>query len=144
MIVYFDTSALIKKYFHEPYTDNILELWRNTDYRITSMVTFAESLATAHRKIRDQLLSDTVRHKLIDRIKTDWKMFVRVDVNTELNAEIERITATYSLRGFDAIHLASATLIQKSVKQPLIFACFDKALLKAAKAEDLIPFPEEY
>ncbi len=144
MIVYFDTSALIKKYFHESFTNRIIELWKKSDDRVTSAVTFAELLATTQRKAREQPLLDEVINELIRQIKMDWETFIRVEVNTTLNKEVERLTAKYSLRGFDAIHLASATLIQKSINESLIFACFDKSLFSAAKAEGLKLFPEEF
>jgi predicted nucleic acid-binding protein len=36
MILYLDTSALVKRYFAEPYTDEILLLWRQATGIITS------------------------------------------------------------------------------------------------------------
>jgi predicted nucleic acid-binding protein len=43
----------------------------------------------------------------------------------------------YGLRGFDAIHLASALAIKKAVAAPVIFSSADARLNKAAVEESL-------
>jgi hypothetical protein len=46
-----------------------------------------------------------------------WESFVRVEVNEELNGYIDRVVDRYPLRGFDAIHLASALTIREIVPE---------------------------
>jgi uncharacterized protein YcbX len=48
----------------------------------------------------------------------------------------------YPLRGFDAIHLASARLVHENLPEDFIFACFDHSLARAAQAEGLNTFPQ--
>jgi len=47
---------------------------------------------------------------------------------------------TYGLRGFDAIHLASAEVLQEVVG-PITFACFDADLSRAASSCGMTPLP---
>ncbi|EDN65160.1 hypothetical protein BGP_6579 [Beggiatoa sp. PS] len=50
---------------------------------------------------------------------------------------------THNLRGFDAVHLASAIFLQEQLQQPLPFSTFDNRLRQAAIAENLqVLFPE--
>ena len=85
MIVYFDTSALVKRYFDELYTDQIANLWQSSDERVTSGVTFAELMATTHRKIREETIIAKKKRDLIKQIKDDWEVLMRVEINKTLN-----------------------------------------------------------
>lgn len=48
---------------------------------------------------------------------------------------MKEILTKYSLRGFDAIHLASSILIQKQLKQKITFLPFDQKQNEVAKLE---------
>ena len=64
-----------------------------------------------------------------------------MEVNDELNGYIDRVIGRHQLRGFDAIHLASAIVIHESISDDFLFACFDKRLARAAQSEGLEVFP---
>ena len=59
----------------------------------------------------------------------------------ELNEIIDTIVTSHPLRGFDAVHLASAIILHQTLPADLLFACFDEQLLKAAATEGLRVFP---
>jgi len=46
MILYLDTSALVKKYFKETGSDEVISKWQEATGIITSSVAYAESLAS--------------------------------------------------------------------------------------------------
>ena len=73
--------------------------------------------------------------------RQDWESFIRVKVNEQLDRYIDRVVKKYPLRGFDAIHLASAILIQERIPEKFLFACFDDKLVRAAKSEGFETFP---
>ena len=50
---------------------------------------------------------------------------------------IDRVVERYPLRGFDAIHLASAMVIHERLPEDFVFACFDDSLVSAARSEQL-------
>jgi predicted nucleic acid-binding protein len=143
MFLYMDTSALVKKYFKEEGTSGVLSLWRGTTAIITSTVTFAETLAAIHRKRREQDGVSTRQFKrVISSFDRDWQSFVRVDVTDHLGDTIRGLIDHHPLRGFDAMHLASALLTQRKSMDGLLFVCFDKRLSSAAVKEGLSVFPE--
>jgi len=60
MILYLDTSALVKRYFQESYSDEILSRWKSAAQIATSFVAYAETMASLYRKKRDADLADTL------------------------------------------------------------------------------------
>jgi len=57
MILYCDTSALIKRYVEEEGSEGISKLWERPSAVATSVVAFAETVATFNRKFREGVLS---------------------------------------------------------------------------------------
>lgn len=141
MILYLDTSALVKRYFKEPYTEDVIDWWQKADEIVTSSVAYAEAMAAFHRKKRDAGLQNAVMQQIVSDLRADWSGFIRIQVNDELNETIDKAVALHPLRGFDAIHLASAMIIHEKFKDDLLFACFDKNLSQAANAEGIQTFP---
>lgn len=143
MILYLDASALVKKYFKEAGSQEIVSLWKKAEAIITSSVTYAEVMASFFRKKREVFIEDQIFQSIIKTFHHDWQKFIIVAVNNELNEAIDRLVAIYPLHGFDALHLASALIIHASVPEDFLFACFDQKLSLAAAAENLKIFPQE-
>ena len=141
MILYLDTSALVKRYFKEKNSDELIARWRQAAEIFTSSVAYAETTASFYRKKREAALKEEVVQKVLDTFRRDWKSFFRVEISDELNKIIDRLVGIYPLRGFDAIHLASAILINKNLSEDFLFACFDERLAQAAREEGLEIFP---
>ena len=141
MILYLDTSALVKRYFRELFSDELLATWRSADQIVTSFVAYAEAMASIQRKKREAGLPDALLREIVDSFHRDWESFIRVEVNDELNGYIDQVVEGYPLRGFDAIHLASAMVVQERLPDRFVFACFDDRLAQAAHAEGLKTFP---
>ena len=143
MILYLDTSALVKRYFYEPYSDDVISRWKSATQIVTSFVAYAETMASMYRKKRESGLADTLIRRIADSFHQDWESFIRVEVNDKLNGYIDRVVEKYPLRGFDAIHLASAIVIHERLSEDFVFACFDDRLAGAAQLEGLETFPPE-
>lgn len=136
MIVYCDTSALIKRYVEEDGTAQVDSLWENADAVSTSVVAFAETMAALNRKFREGILSKNEFKETAREFKEDYEKLILVPMNKELNNVIEGLLRKHTLRGFDAIHLSSA-LVFAEASAGLVFACFDSALNVAAAREGL-------
>ena len=144
MILYLDTSALLKKYFKENGSNNVISLWKDSTAIITSAVTYAETLASIYRKRRESRDIDAhIFRAVLESFQKDWKSFIRVDVNEHLHEIINKLVADHPLRGFDAIHLASALLLHEKIENNFIFACYDKRLIAAAIEEGLETCPQK-
>jgi predicted nucleic acid-binding protein len=141
MILYLDTSALLKRYFREHFSDAIIACWKSASHLVTSSVAYAETMASMYRKQREANLKASLIEHVAALFTDDWQAFIRVEVNDNLNELVSGLVARHPLRGFDTIHLASALAIHKRISRDFVFACFDKSLLAAARAEGLETFP---
>jgi predicted nucleic acid-binding protein len=141
MILYLDTSAILKKYFKEPGSNEVIAKWKEAGGIFTSSVAYAEVMAAFHRKNREVDIGRTRFRNILNSFQEDWSGFFHVEITDDLNRLIGRLVKVHPLRGFDAIHLASALVISEKVGKDLWFVCFDDRLLKAAKKEGLNTFP---
>lgn len=141
MILYMDTSALLKKYFKERGSNQVVSGWKNADGIVISSVAYAETVASIYRKKREIGGKAEKLVRVLNSFQKDWKSFIRVEVNDNLNQTIDRIVASHPLRGFDAIHLASALMTHEKLPEDFYFACFDHRLLAAARMEGLQTLP---
>lgn len=141
MILYLDTSALVKRYFKESYSDEVIARWADASDIITSSVAYAETMASFYRKKREAGLKQILLMKTVDSFHKEWQSLIRVDVTDELNEYIDKAVENNPLKGFDAVHLASAMMIQERLDEKLLFMCFDEKLLYAAQKEGIKTFP---
>lgn len=141
MIVYFDTSALVKRYIAEADSSAVLALWQNAWLAGSSQLLFAEMLATFARKRREQPAAIALIESAQQTFRSDWETFYRVPINDELNQRVETLLTTHALRGADAVHLASALFLRDLAQDEVTFACADFALVNAARSEGLTIAP---
>ena len=139
MILYLDTSALVKKYFREAGSTKVILQWKKARAIATSSIAYAEAMASFYRKKREAYISTDIFHTVVSSFRKDWSSFICVQVNDDLNDMIDRIISQHPLRGFDAIHLASALILHEAAPEDFLFGCFDQRLLQAAVAEGLNP-----
>ncbi len=143
MILYLDTSALLKRYFKEPGSVEVVSHWKEATAIITSSVAYAETLASLYRKKREISMNRKIFESILRSFRRDWASFIRVEVTDDLNESIDKIVANHPLRGFDAIHLASALIIHERTPEQFLFACFDKTVNQAAQIEGLKTLPTD-
>jgi len=137
-LIYWDTSALIKKYLKEDGSDTVLQRLSIDPVLATSQLTYAEVHATFARKLRNKEISLKTYKETCSLFEADWKAMAIVRMEDKLLPKIHHLLTKHPLRGADSIHLASAIYISEySHYNPLPFACADKKLLQAAISEGL-------
>jgi predicted nucleic acid-binding protein len=141
MILYLDPSALVKKYFEEKNSPEVISAWKSSLGITTSAVAYAELLAAVYRKASETRVKKSLFESVVSTFQEDWSSFIIVEVDNRLNETIHKVIANHGLRGFDAIHLASALTIGSAVAENFIFACYDARLRRAARAEGLETLP---
>lgn len=140
MLVYFDTSALVKRYFLEADSQVVLDLWSRASLITSSQLLYAETAATFARKRRENGPTEALAQAQAT-FRTDWSSLVRIPIDDDVHRRVDDLLARHALRGADAVHLASAILARDLLQEPLTFACADAALVKAAQAEGLLVSP---
>lgn len=137
MIIYCDTSALIKRYVFEEGTKEVDALWEESFSIATSVVAFAETMSAFSRKLREGVFSTKEFREAASDFKEDFHSLILISVDHRLNQSIESLLMRHPLRGFDAIHLASALVFKELKNSDIRFVCFDRSLNEAALLEGL-------
>lgn len=137
MTVYLDTSALIKLYFEEEGSDEVRARLQHTSVVATSRLAYAETCAAVGRKIREGLLDLEAQGRALADFEKDWKSYFVMEVSEPVCRLAGELVAVHPLRASDAVHLASALLIQSRIGEQVEFRCFDRRLSETAAAEGL-------
>lgn len=139
MILFLDTSAMVKLYLAEPGSERMRGAVMEERPVAASHLAFAEIHATFARRGREELLLASELEQLRLRFADDWEELTQVPIGAEVLAFVPGLCARHSLRGGDALQLASALLlVQEGLA--VTFACSDRRLLDAAAAEGLATF----
>ena len=138
MILYLDTSALVKLYAREEGSAVVRAAVAVAQAIATSLLAYAEARAAFARKRRLGDISDTVLRRLKRDFERDWTTLHRMAVDEAIVRRAGELAEAHGLRAYDALHLASADLLQTAGAAPVIFACFDSALARAAAARGML------
>lgn len=143
MILYLDSSALVKRYVAEPGTAEVLEAINHADFVGTSMISRAETVAALAKAVRVGALEEAAAFSAAQRFRSEWLSFIRVQVTETLIARADTLAWELGLRGYDSVQLASALLWQEGMDGEVTIATFDQQLWEAAALRSLKPFPKD-
>ena len=116
MIAYLDSSALVKLYIQEPGSSEVRALINEARIVATSRVACIEVRAGFARKLREGGLLQEEHSQVVENFKEDWEKYFVVEVSEDVARLGGRLVEKHPLRGFDAIHLASALLLKERAK----------------------------
>ena len=137
MILYLDTSALIKLYVYEAGSDEVKIRVQDAQIVSTSRVAYVEARAGVARKHRVGELTEEEYRRILEDLEGDWENYFVIEVSEDVTQLGGDLVDKYPLRGFDAIHLASGLLLKRRTRLHVSFFCFDERLQGAARAEGL-------
>ncbi len=137
MILYLDTSALVKLYVEEAGAEEVANWVDDATTVTTCRIAYAEARAAFARHRREGGLTTTLWRRTVANLDDDWSRFAIVEVTDGLVRSAGRLADRHALRGFDAIHLAAALELQDDRNQ-VRFGCFDTGLCQAAKKAKLV------
>lgn len=133
MILYCDTSALIKLYLREVESELMLAEAGAASILAVCRITWAEAMAALARRAREVDMDATTIEQARQRLQVHWPRYAIVEVNQSLVELAGEYADTFALRGYDSVQLAAARVLQAHTQEVIHFACFDKRLRKAAK-----------
>ncbi len=137
MILFFDTSALLKAFQKEVGTEKVIELLENNENEIViSELTKIEYKSALYRRFRNKELNE---NSLIDLI-INFNEFTETIEIEEINSftikkaeELIDNQGKSGLRTLDAVQFASFVLVENKVKK---FVCADTRLCDIIEKED--------
>jgi predicted nucleic acid-binding protein len=142
MIVYADTSLLVKRYITEFDSAEAVSLLAPPTSVGTSLVTRAEISAGLAKAVRIGRLSRTDAGQALAEFRSHWPHLLTLQVDDALVSRADELAWELDLRGYDAIHLASALIWQDAVGAPVTMATYDRQLWQAAQRRGLAAWPE--
>lgn len=132
MILFCDTSALVKLYLWEAESEAVKALAADSEAVAACRIAWAEAHAALSRRARevpaDRLSIRQAKHAL----EADWPHYLIVDVTQAVVVRAGDFADTFALRGYNSVQLAAAYETKQVSEVPLTFACFDSYLNKAA------------
>ena len=137
MIVYLDTSSLVKLYVEEDESSNVEELVKSTEVTATSLIAYAEARAAFAHRFREKAFTLDEHERIKEYFETDWSRYLILSVTGDLIKLAGNLAEKHALRGFYSIHLASALTLRRELSTPILFSCFDAQLQKASENEHL-------
>jgi len=134
MIVYFDSSSIVKWFFDEKGCDASRSIRDQADAAVTSIIAFPEVLSAFNRAKKDRRCSTSDFDTIRKQFSAIWPQLTWIWIDSHLVEIAGKLIFEHDLRGFDAVHFASA-LVMAEPSKPLkpFFSCFDDKLNQAAQ-----------
>jgi predicted nucleic acid-binding protein len=138
MIVYLDTSSLVKLYVEETGSEKIRDIAYNATVISTSKIAYAEARAAFARKQKEDGFTINTLRKIVEDLNRDWESYFVVEITDGLIRSAGDIAEKHLLRGFDSIHLASAINLRDKTGAEIYFSSNDARLNRAAEKEKIV------
>lgn len=139
MILFCDTSALVKLYVAEDSSDLMQALAESASTIAVCRIAWAEAMAALARRLRESPADAEGIETVRIRLRNDWHRYAVIEVTQPLVELAGDYADTFALRGYDSVQLAAARTLQESTSEALQFACFDARLQKAAVVLGMLP-----
>ena len=136
MILYLDTSCLLKLYVQESGSEEVQHKVDRCHAAASSWIAYAEMHSAFARRHREGDIGKKDFQEYLELFRRDWGKFSRLVCDENISHLAGDLAIKHKLRGMDAIHLASG--IQLRNQNPLIafeFLSADDRLNEAAKKE---------
>lgn len=133
MIVFYDSSALLKRYIEESGSNWLADrMDSDEDIHAISAITHTELACVLARRLKNP--SATLK-----QLRIDISHLQQVSVDEQVIALSVKLGIHHRLRGCDALQLACAVALHKAAPQLVMtFVCADDQLNLAAHAEKLV------
>lgn len=131
MILYLDTSSLLKLYVDELGTKEVQIRVEQAEIVATSVVAYPEAHAALARRHREGALTKAEFTAVLERFHETWGGFLTVLLIMPVYMRAGTLAFKHALRGMDAIHLAS--YLELLDRGDTDFLSHDNRLMEAAK-----------
>jgi uncharacterized protein len=144
---YLDASAWVKRYYRESGTRWVQDLFAQNPVIACASLGLIEVMATLARKRKARDIDLLAFQQKVQELEEDWMHFIQIQLTTETIDRAKALARDMALRGADAVHLASALVLEgrfTDVEDRLLFVAADRELKDAAQASSLAVIdPEE-
>jgi uncharacterized protein len=132
MRVFFDSSAFAKRYLAEPGSDHVLSWCEKADELALASIAVPEIISALCRQQRDKHITAKQYRQAKADLVADIADVAICDIDAQVMHRTILLLEKNTLRGMDAIHIASALILSADV-----FVTSDKRQSDAAKKAGL-------
>lgn len=133
MILFCDTSALVKLYVEEDGSEAVAARAQASACVAVCRITWVEAIAAFARRTREQPTAAATLALARQRMREDWPHFLCIDITQALVEQAGDCADAFSLRADDSVQLAALRLLHSEQPGEVRFACFDDRLNAAAR-----------
>lgn len=108
MIGYLDTSALVPLLVAEPSSASCRRFWNDADEVVASRLLYVEAAAALAQARRLDRLTDSEHRTSLRSLEQLWSEIDIAEVDEPVVARAATLAHQLALRGYDAVHCASA------------------------------------
>jgi len=130
VIAYFDTSAIVPLLVKEPSSQTCSRLWNEATRVVSSRLIYPEARAALAQAERMQRLTATELRTAVEDLNSIIEEIDYLEVTASLAMSAGRLAEAHALRGYDAVHLASAAVVNDA---ELVLVTGDQHLGSAAQ-----------
>lgn len=129
--MYFDTSAILPIVIEEATSAIASRLWDEADRAVSSRLLYVEGRAALAMARRMDRIDERQLRTAVDDFEALHEQLDMIEITEGLVGEAGALAERFGLRGYDAVHLASARVINDP---EMVLAAGDHSLLGAARA----------
>lgn len=133
MILYLDTSALVKLFINESNSALVRQYYHEAEFISTSIIAYVEFNSAISRLSKEGLIKIDELDSLKRNFEYFWGFIKVIELDKNIIKSATELLYQTELRAFDSVHLASARYFHDKIQKDLIFGCFDKRLINGAK-----------
>ena len=134
MILYLDTSSLVKLYVDESGSADVRRLVEQAEIVAASIVAYPEARAAFARRKRERSLTVAGHRRAKRAFEADWPRLLALDVTDMLARSAGELAERQRLRGFDALQLAAYLAVAHEFPEERVrFSSADRRLERASR-----------
>jgi uncharacterized protein len=134
MNLFFDTSALIKKYIIEKGAEKVDNLMNKADHIFVSVITEIETYSTFKRLLIEKAIDENDYNILINEFEIDYQFYSHIIFDDFVSENAKLLINKHQLKTLDSIQLGTALLLKDEIDY---FVVCDDKLIKSGKKEGL-------
>ncbi len=134
MILFCDTSALLKLYINEPESELVFDRLGSSEGVAVSRIAWAEAHSALARRAREEPRDMATIESAKQALRSDWPGYLVIEISQTLVELAGEYADVFALRGYDSVQLACASETLRLGNNEVCFASFDFRLNKAALA----------
>lgn len=135
MILYLETSAMLKLYIDEPGSADVISACEQADVVSTHDIAYVESCAGLAKAVRMKRITLELAKDYRAILDRNWRAITVVSTTEHIIRRAGDLALEFNLRGYDSIHMAAAESLKYALPSEAKFRMivFDRALINAAE-----------